>query len=173
VSGLRRLLTKCYASQRARRYAFRIAKIKHIFENANIFENIFENIFVFVTENTLLCAIKNQNHVFMARNYEPLVQVGFRTKKEVKEKIMEQAQKDDKGISEYLATFFENIFENGQKNAIEAGKTSESTNLSEKMNELYLHLYLSAPRGGETLEELIDGLIKLAKQKKITRVKDW
>jgi hypothetical protein len=55
----------------------------------------------------------------MARHYEPLVQVGFRTKKEVKEKIVEFATKENKGMSEYLAERVEQMFDSPTPNELE------------------------------------------------------
>jgi len=51
----------------------------------------------------------------MARNYEALVQVGFRTKKEVKERIAELASDQDKTISEYLGDIIDSIFGDGNE----------------------------------------------------------
>lgn len=59
---------------------------------------------------------KTPNPYNMARNYEPLVQVGFRTKKEIKEKIAEIAETQGKSVSEYLADVIESIFGSENEN---------------------------------------------------------
>jgi len=116
----------------------------------------------------------------MARNYEALVQVGFRTKKEVKEKISESANKAGKGVSEYLANIIENIFdiENITETPQETPKNDQKTpkndsELASKLRTLFLELSLPYPMDSTTPIEMVEQLLNLAKKKKIARVRDW
>jgi hypothetical protein len=109
----------------------------------------------------------------MARHYEALVQVGFRTKKEVKEKISESANKAGKGMSEYLANFVENIFGSDSPTETPQEAPKNDNELASKMRTLFLELSLSYPMDSATPMQMVDELLKLAKNKKITRVKDW
>jgi len=115
----------------------------------------------------------------MARNYEALVQVGFRTKKEVKEKISESANKAGKGVSEYLANIIEYIFNLDEpietlqetlKNSREVLKNNSE--LDSKLRELFLELSLSYPLNSTTTMEMVEQLLNLAKRKKIKRVRE-
>jgi predicted DNA-binding protein len=115
----------------------------------------------------------------MARNYEALVQVGFRTKKEVKEKISKLANKAGKGTSEYLANIIEYIFNLDEpietlqetlKNSREILKNNSE--LDSKLRELFLELSLSYPLNSTTPIEMAEQLLYLAKNKKIKRVRD-
>jgi predicted DNA-binding protein len=115
----------------------------------------------------------------MARNYEALVQVGFRTKKEVKEKISEYANKAGKGMSEYLANIVENVFSLDEpietlqetlKNSQEILKNNSE--LDSKLRTLFLELSLSYPMDSTTPMEMVEQLLNLAKRKKIARVRD-
>jgi predicted DNA-binding protein len=128
----------------------------------------------------------------MARNYEALVQVGFRTKKEVKEKISESANKAGKGVSEYLANIIENVFnsKNDIENVFNSNEQKEiplknvqetlkndsedsKSELANKLRTLFLELSLSYPLESATPMEMVEQLLNLAKKKKIKRVKDW
>jgi len=116
----------------------------------------------------------------MARNYEALVQVSFRTKKEVKEKISEYANKAGKGMSEYLANTIENVLgldepietlQETLKNSQEILKNNSE--LASKLRTLFLELSLSYPMDSTTPMEMVEQLLNLAKRKKIARVRDW
>jgi predicted DNA-binding protein len=115
----------------------------------------------------------------MARNYEALVQVSFRTKKEVKEKISKLANKAGKRTSEYLANIIGDILDLDEpietlqetlKNSQEVLKNNSE--LDSKLRELFLELSLSYPMDSTTTMEMVEQLLNLAKNKKIKRVRD-